>query len=50
MSHHLLHHKLGVMRTSIDRMEKVVTEKDDKKVEEDNQEGAETVWVPRLDG
>ena len=34
-SHHPLHHKLGVVRTLIDRMEKVVTEEGDKKVEED---------------
>ena len=34
-SHHPLHHKLGVVRTLIDRMEKVVTEEEDKKVEED---------------
>ena len=34
-SYHPLHHKLGVVRTWIDRMEKVVTEEGDKKVEED---------------
>ena len=34
-SHHPLHHKLGVVRTLIDRMEKVVSEEADKKEEED---------------
>ena len=34
-SHHPLHHKLGVVRTLIVRMEKVVTEEEDKKVEKD---------------
>ena len=34
-SHHHLHHKLGVVRTLLDRMDKVVTEEGDRKVEED---------------
>ena len=34
-SHHPLHHKLGVVRTLLDRMDKVVTEEEDRKVEED---------------
>ena len=34
-SHHPLHHKLAVVRTLTDQMEKVVTEKKEKKVEDD---------------
>ena len=33
--HHPLHHKLGVVRTLLNRMDKVVTEEEDRKVEED---------------
>ena len=34
-SHHPLHHKLGVVRTLLDRMDKDVTEEEDRQVEED---------------
>ena len=33
-SQHLLHHKVGVVRTLLDRMDKVFTEEEDRKVEE----------------
>ncbi|XP_072048952.1 uncharacterized protein [Amphiura filiformis] len=34
-SHHPIHHKLGVIRTLLDRMDNVVTEDEDKKLEEE---------------
>ena len=34
-SHHPVHHKLGVIRTLFDRMNTIITEKDDIKLEED---------------
>ncbi|XP_072033280.1 uncharacterized protein [Amphiura filiformis] len=35
-SHHPIYHKLGVVRTLLDRMDKIVTEPEDRQKEEDN--------------
>ncbi|XP_072039314.1 uncharacterized protein [Amphiura filiformis] len=35
-SHHPIYHKLGVVRTLLDRMDKIVTETEDRQKEEDN--------------
>ena len=49
-SQHLLHHKLGVIRTLMDSMNNIVTEEEeDRKEEEENQDCPQTVWLPTVD-